>query len=249
MKILINYADKQYEPARKWNTLTGKYIAKFDKVYEFSPHDIDPSFAILYHDILSQKRGNGLWLWKPYFVNKVLENCNNGDIIFYCDSGSFFTRSIKKIVTIISKRQPLFVCDIPLLESCFTKPLCFEKLELTEEKYKTSNQIIATYFCFLVTPTTRKFMAEWLSFCCDLELLSPAGLGKFDTAKKDFGESFVAHREDQSIFSLLCKKYEIAPHRDISQRGKYPETYKSAFYAYKVPIHPNDKYKPIISVH
>lgn len=26
MKILINYADKQYEPARKWNTLTGKYI-------------------------------------------------------------------------------------------------------------------------------------------------------------------------------------------------------------------------------
>lgn len=249
MKILINYADKQYEPARKWNTLTGKYIAKFDKVYEFSPHDIDPSFAILYHDILSQKRGNGLWLWKPYFVNKVLENCNNGDIIFYCDSGSFFTRSIKKIVTIISKRQPLFVCDIPLLESCFTKPLCFEKLELTEEKYKTSNQIIATYFCFLVTPTTRKFMAEWLSFCCDLELLSPAGLGKFDTAKKDFGESFVAHREDQSIFSLLYKKYEIAPHRDISQRGKYPETYKSAFYAYKVPIHPNDKYKPIIFLH
>ena len=48
MKILINYADKQYEPARKWNTLTGKYIAKFDKVYEFSPHDIDPSFAISY---------------------------------------------------------------------------------------------------------------------------------------------------------------------------------------------------------
>ena len=35
MKILINYADKQYEPARKWNTLTGRYIARFDKVYEY----------------------------------------------------------------------------------------------------------------------------------------------------------------------------------------------------------------------
>ena len=34
MKILINYADKQYEPARKWNTLTGRYIARFDKVYK-----------------------------------------------------------------------------------------------------------------------------------------------------------------------------------------------------------------------
>lgn len=67
MKILINYADKQYEPARKWNTLTGRYIARFDKVYEYTPNDIDQSFAKLHHDILSQKRGNGLWLWKPYF--------------------------------------------------------------------------------------------------------------------------------------------------------------------------------------
>ena len=56
MKILINYADKQYEPARKWNTLTGRYIAKFDKVYEYTPNDIDQSFAKLHHDILSQKR-------------------------------------------------------------------------------------------------------------------------------------------------------------------------------------------------
>mgnify|MGYP001244360140 CR=1 FL=1 len=71
MKILINYADKQYEPARKWNTLTGRYIARFDKVYEYTPNDIDQSFAKLHHDILSQKRGNGLWLWKPYFVNKL----------------------------------------------------------------------------------------------------------------------------------------------------------------------------------
>ena len=67
MKILINYADKQYEPARKWNTLTGKYIAKFDKVYEFSPHDIDPSFAILYHDILSQKERKRLMVLETLF--------------------------------------------------------------------------------------------------------------------------------------------------------------------------------------
>lgn len=58
MKILINYADKQYEPARKWNTLTGKYIAKFDKVYEFSPHDIDPivCHTISRHPIAKERK-------------------------------------------------------------------------------------------------------------------------------------------------------------------------------------------------
>lgn len=249
MKILINYADKRYEPARKWNTFTGRHIARFDKVYEFHPKDVKPEFAVRHSEILSHKRGNGLWLWKPYFVNKVLDECSDGDIVFYCDSGSLFKRNINNILEFLSEDNPLFVCDIPLIESCFTKPLCFEKMGLTEEKYKTSNQIIATYFCFLVTPATRKFMAEWLSLCCDIELLSPAGLGKHDAITKNYGTSFVAHREDQSIFSLLCKKYSYLPHRDISQRGLHPETYKSPFYAYKVPVHINDNYKPFLFLH
>ena len=131
----------------------------------------------------------------------------------------FFTRSIKKIVTIISKRQPLFVCDIPLLESCFTKPLCFEKLELTEEKYKTSNQIIATYFCFLVTPTTRKFMAEWLSFCCDLELLSPAGLANSIQQKKRFRRIIrCPSRGSKHFLITLQKVWNCSPPRYQSTR-------------------------------
>ena len=82
---------------------------------------------------------------------------------------------------------------------------------LTEEKYKASNQIIATYFCFLVTPATRKFMKEWLSLCCDFELLSPAGLGKFDVPTTDFGEAFVAHREIKAFFHYYAKNMEYPP--------------------------------------
>lgn len=249
MEILINYADTKYEQSRWWNSFTGKYIAKFDKIYEFHPNDIDAEFAQQHHNILSYKRGNGLWLWKPYFIYRVMKECVDGDIIFYCDAGAFFKRDIQPIKDVLTPNTPFFVCDIPLIEENFTKAICFKKLNCNNEQVKKSNQIIATYFCFLVTPATRNFMKEWLSLCCDFELLSPAGLGKFDIPTKDLGESFVAHREDQSIFSLLCKKYGVFPHRDISQRGKYPETYKSPFYAYKVPSHPNDKYKPIIFLH
>lgn len=249
MKILINYANIEYDSARKWNTYSGHHIAKFDKIYTFSPNDVEDDFRTANSKIFAEQRGNGLWLWKPYIINKVMNDIQDGDIIFYCDAGSFFIRNPQAIFNKLTFKSPLFVCDIPLLESCFTKPACFERMGLTEEKYKASNQIIATYFCFLVTPITRKFMKEWLSLCCDFELLSPAGLGKFDVPTRNFKESFVAHREDQSIFSLLCKKYKVSPHRDISQRGKHPETYKSPFYAYKVPTHPNDKYKPIIFLH
>ena len=56
MDILINYADAKYERSRWWNSFTGKYIAKFDKIYEFHPNDIDTEFSQQYQDILSYKR-------------------------------------------------------------------------------------------------------------------------------------------------------------------------------------------------
>ena len=92
MEILINYADTKYEQSRWWNSFTGKYIAKFDKIYEFHPNDIDAEFAQQHPNILSYKRGNGLWLWKPYFIYRVMKECVDGDIIFYCDAGAFFKR-------------------------------------------------------------------------------------------------------------------------------------------------------------
>ena len=116
MKILINYADSRYAQARKWNSRTGKLIAKFDTIYEFSPNDIDDKFQKENRQILLSKRGNGLWLWKPYIINKVLEHTKDGDFIFYCDSGAFFIRNIDTIKNQVNKETPLFVCDIPLIE-------------------------------------------------------------------------------------------------------------------------------------
>jgi hypothetical protein len=122
MKILINYADEKYKKAQKLNTWTGLHIAKFDKVYSYGPDNIDEDFYNKNKTILSQKRGNGLWLWKPYFIYKTLLECRDGDIIFYCDSGSFFIRKIQYLLNSLGKDQRIWVSDIPLLESCFTKP-------------------------------------------------------------------------------------------------------------------------------
>lgn len=249
MNVLINYADAKYNPARRCNTWTGLHIAKFDRVFEFSPDDIDIEFKKTHYKILKEKRGNGLWLWKPYFVNKVINKVNDGDVIFYCDSGAFFIRDPKHILESLSDESPMFVCDIPLIESCWTKPFCFEKMGLNNEEIKESNQIIGTYFAVFVNDFTRKFMKEWLYWCCDYEMISPLGVKKGERPIESFGSSFVAHREDQSIFSLMCKKYSISAHKDFSQRGNDPESYFSPLYIYKVPIHSNDKYKSILFLH
>ena len=39
-----------------------------DNVIEYSASDIEPSFIEKNKSIMSKKRGFGLWLWKPYFI-------------------------------------------------------------------------------------------------------------------------------------------------------------------------------------
>lgn len=247
MNVLINYADEKYASAQHWNSWTAKHIAKVDKVFSFHPENIDTSFFNAHREILSQKRGNGLWLWKPYFVNQVIHTLNDGDTIFYCDSGAIFIRNLNVVYDSLNDKHPLFVCDIPLIESCWTKPLCFTEMDCNSDSIKFSSQIIGTYFAIYVNNFTRKFVAEWLSFCCRYDLLLPEGLPKKMILEKYYGTDFISHREDQSIFSLMCKKYSIIPHKDISQRP--PNSYFNSAYAYSEPIHATDNYKPIVYLH
>lgn len=247
MNILVNYADSKYEGARTWNTRTGRWLGNFDKVYEFKPEDIAPTFREKHKDIFSYVRGNGLWLWKPYFIEKVIQEAQDGDTVFYIDSGAFFIRNPRILLDYISDANPIFACDQPLIESCWTKPELFDTLNAWE--FKDYNQFWGGLQVIRVNNFTRKFYKEWLNLCCVHDNISPAGLGKYDRPKKKYGTDFVSHREDQSIFSLLCHKYGIKAHRDISQRGNNPKSFYSPYYAYRPKSHPNDKYKTIVFLH
>lgn len=241
MKILINYADGKYKKTQSFNTWTGKCIAGFDKVYSFSPENIDNDFYNKNKEILSITRGNGLWLWKPYFILKVMEQSQEGDIIFYCDSGSFFIRKIDSLISSIDSSSGIWVSDIPLLEKNFTKYECFDYMDCINDKFKNSNQIQGTFFMAINSKKTREFVKKWLFYCEDLRILSPQ-------YKNGENNELISHREDQSILSLLCKKENIKPHLDPSHRGKFPKWYMTNEYPY-VPTEHKDTYKPILFLH
>lgn len=218
MKVLINFANDNYKKAQKLNSKTGKLFCRFDKIYNFSPLDISKEFFEENKKIFEYDRGCGLWLWKPYFINKVLESLNDGDIVFYCDSGACFFRNISPILDIL-KKQDIWVSILPLVEKQFTKEKTFELMNLNDEKYKNSNQISGTFIALKKSDFSMAFVKEWLNYCCNLEIISPV-----KDKSKEISE-FYSHREDQSILSLLVKKYSIRAYSDPSQYGRLPEKY------------------------
>lgn len=239
MRYLINYADSNYEKTQKLCSKSG-FRFGFDKVIEYTEKNIDKDFKIENAEILRQKRGNGLWLWKPYIIKKTIDEINNGDILFYCDSGAFLFRRPDPIFEIL-RSQDIWVSTLPLIEKQFTKKYAFEAMELLDAKYIDTPQISGSFIAFKKSEFTMNFVNEWLFYCCDKKILEPP---------KDLDAEipeFISHREDQSILSLLVKKYNLKVYSDPSQFGRLPEKYSQK--GFVMSYYGKEDYKPFIIHH
>ena len=216
--LLISYANEPYKPAQHLQTKTAK-AAGFTEVIEYGPEDIEESFRKEHADIFQYRRGNGLWLWKPYLIKKTLDSMENGDILFYCDSGACFFRNVKGILSKLSS-QDIWVSALPLKEKQFTKQAALDIMGCNSKKYTESAQVSGTFCAFKKSDFSTSFVNEWLEYCCNIQVLAP-------TQKPDQeAPYFYAHREDQSVLSLLAKKYDLQIYSDPSQYGRLPEKYK-----------------------
>ena len=211
MKVLINYADDRtfdFSLKQRLNSKTGEVLGNFDKVVSYSPKDIDSKFYEKNRHILNQEKGAGYWLWKPYFIRKTLLSLNDGDYLSYADSSTYFIREIDFLVKLMETREIDIACgmlDYP--EKKYTKRDAFVLMNLDRPEYADSAQITATFHIWKKSEKSLKIVEEWMEYCQDERVLTdiPNQCGLANYGK------FKNHRHDQSIFSLLIKKYRIEP--------------------------------------
>jgi hypothetical protein len=218
-KILINYANNAFKESQKLNSKTGMKIGNFDRVIEYSPKDIDKKFYEKNKHILTQLRGGGYWLWKPYIILKTLmrKDIKHGDYIFYADSGSY---SIDKVDCLIDLSKKYKQDVIPFsnkdadTEKVRTKRDAFILMGLDSKKYTDTPQRGTGFILLKKSKTAIEFSKEFLKYAQDKRIITdiPSKL------KEDYS-GFMESRHDQSIFSLLTKKYNFKPFRQPWQVG------------------------------
>lgn len=219
MIVAINLADSKYEGQRRLNTKSAYEKGKADKVIEYSLVDIDEDFRRQNKKILSYERGAGLWIWKPYFILKALEQLEENDYLFYVDSGSFFVNKISILVAVMEEyKQDIMGFELPLLERQFTKNETFFLMDYEDSGL---NQILGGFILLKKTQYSVDFIKKWLECMCDERIVSP----KYFCNNIKENDDFIAHREDQSVFSILYHKYKLIPFRDPSQYGIWPWEY------------------------
>lgn len=221
MKLFINYSDDKFKKQQRFALLMAKHIGGFDKVIGYGSADIDEEFFNKYANILRLPKGGGYWLWKPYFIAKTLESMAEGDYLFYSDSGAFFLRKADVLIQeLLQADQDIMGFELPLIEDQWTKKELFSNMNCKMPEFASGNQILASFMLIKKSPLSTRFCQEYLTYSCDEINLTD----KLSTRVQQ-NDAFISHRYDQSIFSLLYKKYALRPFKDPSQFGKYPTGY------------------------
>ncbi len=174
-------------------------------------------FYSKYKNILDQPRGAGYWLWKPFFIYKTMCELNEGDILIYSDSGAVFVNSPLPLLKIVVKEKILLFTNNEF-NIKWNKKRCLSKMNCDSGKYFYSPQVSAGLQIYVNNKETRKFVKEWLYYCCMPGLIDDtiSELGEYEEYA-----TYKEHRHDQSILTNVAIKYNIPLYRDPSQGGNY----------------------------
>lgn len=218
-KHLVNYSNNTHHNSQILNTNSALSEGGFDYVFSFKYSDLEENFINENIKILSQQRGAGYWMWKPYVIKKALESINENDILMYSDSGISFIKNIDEIVEIMDTTEEkllLFELEDIHPNKRWTKRDCFVLMDLDTELYLSKNQLLASYILMRKNDFVINFIDEWLKYAKDYRVITDSpnecGLPNY--------KEFVDHRHDQSILSLLGRKHNIKNIPDISQFGE-----------------------------
>lgn len=212
MNHFLTFGNGVFERQRQKLVRQAAATGWFDTITEETPDTIQEFYQQHKAFIDRNKRGYGYWIWKPYIILRQLEKMELGDFLFYTDSGA----------TILPHKKDKLDQYIQLLESV-DKPVLtfgvvnypegmFQKMKVLQsfilegkrlyehEDFLNSSQIESGIFICRKTDFTVQFVQRWL----ELLLLNNYELVT-DGDNQEQLPSFVDHRHDQSILSILCK--------------------------------------------
>ena len=165
----------------------------------------DPYFWKKHRQFIEDNsRGYGYWVWKPYIIMKSLGAMNEDDILIYMDSGctinAYGKPRLQEYIDIIKKSEygilSFHMKHLP--EKNYTKKKLFEFLQTNSED-KELGQCMATVILMKKNDHSTKIINEWYRLASLPYLIN-------DECENE-ATCFISHRHDQSIYSLLVKKY------------------------------------------
>tara|TARA_B100000242_G_C43050114_1_gene490587 strand:+ start:1017 stop:1832 length:816 start_codon:yes stop_codon:yes gene_type:complete len=181
----------------------------FETIKSYSKKDIDQTFLKKYKDVIDQSRGGGFYLWKPWIILNTLNYIDENDIIYYSDAGSSFNpygvERFKEYINLLNSSEfgnlRFENKKIYIEKHWTTKEILKYFNEDLNSKISNTPQLLGGHLLFKKNDHTKFFFEKFFEVINhDFNLIT-------DFYNLDQIEGFVENRHDQSILSIISKKY------------------------------------------
>ena len=157
----------------------------------------------------TNKKGFGYYVWKSIVVLNALHTMNDGDLLVWLDSGMHIkpgcgTRVLQDYYKrLIDSKESVMAFRIKYMEDAWTKRDLKEYIgELPANT--TPNQFCTGVIIFQKSTKSMHLVSEWVRIS---QLQNGHMIDDSTSTSGPEMDCFNQHRHDQSIFSLLAKKY------------------------------------------
>jgi len=220
-KYCEKYANTLIKQAKELNFFNKIIVeTNFQDDFEFKNALKNLQFKSIY-DI---KKGYGFWLWKPYIIYKHLKKINENDILIYCDPGGHFPTNpilkswaknkLNEYFIFLDNNNGCMSFESGFPEYKTTKSEIFDYFNNydIENTYLTDSRISNLHF-IKKTPFSFSLYEKWWNIAKNNPYL-------FDDCicRSTYDLSFIEPRNDQSVWSLLCKSMNVYINKDNPSR-------------------------------
>ena len=221
--VLCTFADgKKYKTKRIENE--AEKSEYFDNVICYSSLDLKPSwnhqetgrinFDVNFVRNPRASRGYGYWTWKPYIILRTLcENCKDGDVLIYSDSGSsirpFMTTKMMEYVKSVEGNTPILGFPIFHKEKFWSKGDLIDRVFYNTPLEEKNNALKSTPYQFTSAILILRKCQDTINFVKEWHNIAQENNHRYiddSPSLNNKDENVVENRHDQSILSLLCKK-------------------------------------------
>jgi hypothetical protein len=181
----------------------------FSSVTLLTAKDLDEDYWRVCSDFVRTHphRGFGFWTWKPYIILKELEKLSQGDVLLYLDAGcSLNVDGINRLRAYINQvvKHPSgwFVFKTNYSMSQYTKRILLEKYGFNNQIHRDLPMFQCSCHFIVVQASTIKLAKQWFESMQERALID-------DSFSQNENIDFIAHRHDQSVFSILAHQYGV----------------------------------------
>ena len=208
----ISYGNHVFKKSLQRIKYEAEITKWFDYVNTFSPIDLNIDFTKKFNLLLNQRRGGGYWIWKVQIIKQYLKKVKENDILVYLDAGCTINikgeKWFKKYITLLNENENKYGIISFQMEPHLEKTLTIEEIFDYFDVKNDNNDIRETgqYVAGILVMKKNKHLMNILDEFSLLINKYPFYITDYHN-KNQKNDYFKENRHDQSILSVLRKKY------------------------------------------